>query len=39
MKIAYNKEHVGDVLLVQLAMEPIVKTVTETKGDVVLLKE
>lgn len=39
MKVAYNKEHVGDVLLVQLAMEPIVKTVTETKGDVVLLKE
>lgn len=26
MKVAYNKAHVGDVLLVQLAMEPIVKT-------------
>jgi tRNA-binding protein len=39
MKVAYNKEHVGDVLLVQLAMEPIVKTIIETKGDIVLLKE
>lgn len=39
MNVAYNKPHVGDVLLVQLATEAIVKTVTETKGDVVILKE
>ena len=39
MNVAYNKEHVGDVLLVQLAPEKIVKTVIERKGDVVLLKE
>ncbi len=39
MNVAYNKEHVGDVLLVQLASEKIVKTVIERKGDVVLLKE
>lgn len=39
MNVAYNKPHVGDVLLVQLATESIVKTVTETKGDVVILKE
>jgi tRNA-binding protein len=39
MNVAYNKEHVGDVLLVQLASEKIVKTVIERKGDVVILKE
>ena len=39
MNVSYNKEHVGDVLLVQLAPEKIVKTVIERKGDVVLLKE
>ena len=39
MNVAYNKEHVGDVLLVQLAPEKIVKTAIERKGDVVLLKE
>ena len=39
MNVAYNKEHVGDVLLVQLAPEKIVKTSIERKGDVVLLKE
>ncbi len=39
MNVAYNKEHVGDVLLVQLASETIVKTVIERKGDIVLLKE
>lgn len=39
MNVAYNKEHVGDVLLVQLASEKIIKTVVERKGDVVLLKE
>ena len=39
MNVAYNKEHVGDVLLVQLAPEKIVKTIIERKGDVVLLKE
>ncbi|NLY80863.1 MAG: DUF4479 family protein, partial [Lysinibacillus sp.] len=39
MIVAYNKEHVGDVLLVQLATEPIVQTEVEMKGDVALLKE
>lgn len=39
MIIAYNKEHVGDVLLVQLASEKIIKTVVERKGDVAILKE
>lgn len=39
MNVAYNKQYVGDVLLVQLATEQIVKTATETKGDVVILKE
>lgn len=39
MKVSYNKQYVGDVLLVQLATETIVKTATERKGDVVLLKE
>ncbi len=39
MKVAYNKEHVGDVLLVQLAMESIVKTQMERVGDLAILKE
>ncbi|MEK4532749.1 YtpR family tRNA-binding protein [Solibacillus sp. FSL W7-1472] len=39
MKVAYNKAHVGDVLLVQLAMEPIVKTAMDLAGDVAILKE
>lgn len=39
MKVAYNKAHVGDVLLVQLAMEPIVKTAMDRAGDVAILKE
>ncbi|MEC1177538.1 DUF4479 domain-containing protein [Metasolibacillus meyeri] len=39
MNVAYNKEHVGDVLLVQLATEKIVKTVVNKHGDVALLKE
>ena len=39
MIIAYNKEHVGDILLVQLASEKIIKTVVERKGDVAILKE
>lgn len=39
MKAAYNKAHVGDVLLVQLAMEPIVKTAMDRAGDVAILKE
>lgn len=39
MNVAYNKAHVGDVLLVQLATEAIVKTELEKKGDVVVLKE
>ena len=39
MIVAYNKAHVGDVLLVQLAMEPIVKTAMDRAGDVAILKE
>lgn len=39
MIVAYNREHVGDVLLVQLATEPIVHTEVEMKGDVAILKE
>lgn len=39
MKVAYNKAHVGDVLLVQLAMEPIVKTQMERVNDIAILKE
>ena len=39
MKVAYNKEHVGDVLLVQLATETIVKTEMERVGDFAILKE
>ena len=39
MKVAYNKAHVGDVLLVQLAMESIVKTQMERTNDIAILKE
>ncbi|WP_107951292.1 YtpR family tRNA-binding protein [Lysinibacillus parviboronicapiens] len=39
MNVFYNKEHVGDVLLVQLATEAIVKTVVERAGDIAILKE
>lgn len=39
MNVAYNREHVGDVLLVQLSNEAIEKTVVEKKGDFALLKE
>ena len=39
MKVAYNKAHVGDILLVQLAMESIVKTQMERVGDIAILKE
>lgn len=39
MKVAYNKAHVGDVLLVQLATESIVKTSVEMVGDIAILKE
>ncbi|KOY81352.1 DUF4479 domain-containing protein [Lysinibacillus macroides] len=39
MNVFYNKEHVGDVLLVQLATEPIVKTIVERAGDFAILKE
>nr|WP_106784869.1 DUF4479 family protein [Lysinibacillus timonensis] len=39
MMISYNKLFVGDVLLVQLASEPIVKTVVEKVGDFAILKE
>ena len=39
MIVSYNKAHVGDVLLVQLTTEAIVKTELERHGDLVLLKE
>ena len=39
MNVAYNKPYVGDVLLVQLATESIVKTEMERVGDLVILKE
>ncbi len=39
MNVAYNKQHVGDVLLVQLTTETILETVIDVKGDVVLLTE
>ncbi|UPW82452.1 YtpR family tRNA-binding protein [Lysinibacillus sp. Ag94] len=39
MNVFYNKEHVGDVLLVQLATESIVKTELERAGDIAILKE
>ncbi|KGR73589.1 YtpR family tRNA-binding protein [Ureibacillus manganicus] len=39
MIISYNKPFVGDVLLVQLATEPIVKTEVERIGDFAILKE
>ncbi|UED79371.1 DUF4479 domain-containing protein [Lysinibacillus sp. CD3-6] len=39
MNVFYNKEHVGDVLLVQLATEAIVKTEVERAGDIAILKE
>ncbi|MEG0258891.1 MAG: DUF4479 domain-containing protein [Lysinibacillus sp.] len=39
MIVSYNKEYVGDVLLVQLATEGIVKTVVERAGDIAILKE
>lgn len=39
MIASYNKEHVGDVLLVELSTEPAVKTVVERHGDVAILKE
>jgi len=39
MNVFYNKEHVGDVLLVQLATESIVKTEVERAGDLAILKE
>jgi tRNA-binding protein len=39
MNAAYNREHVGDVLLVQLTTETIEKTIVEKKGDFALLKE
>lgn len=39
MNVAYNKPYVGDVLLVQLATESIVKTKMERVGDLVILKE
>ena len=39
MIVSYNKAYVGDVLLVQLATEAIVKTELERHGDLVLLKE
>ncbi|MEG0472199.1 MAG: DUF4479 domain-containing protein [Solibacillus sp.] len=39
MKVAYNKQHVGDVLLVQIAMDEIVQTQMERIGDLAILKE
>lgn len=39
MNVFYNKQYVGDVLLVQLATEAIVKTVVERAGDIAILKE
>ncbi|MGK4117081.1 YtpR family tRNA-binding protein [Lysinibacillus capsici] len=39
MNVFYNKEHVGDVLLVQLATESIVKTEVERAGDIAILRE
>ncbi|MEK4426650.1 YtpR family tRNA-binding protein [Solibacillus sp. FSL K6-1523] len=39
MKVAYNKQYVGDVLLVQIAMEEIVQTQMERIGDLAILKE
>ena len=39
MLVAYNKLFVGDVLLVQLATEKIVKTEVEKIGDFAILKE
>lgn len=39
MNVAYNKQYVGDVLLVQLATEAIVKTQMERVGDFAILKE
>ena len=39
MNVFYNKKYVGDVLLVQLATEAIVKTVVERAGDIAILKE
>lgn len=39
MNVAYNKQYVGDVLLVQLATEKIIKTEMERVGDFALLKE
>ncbi|MBB5148110.1 MULTISPECIES: YtpR family tRNA-binding protein [Ureibacillus] len=39
MIVAYNKEHVGDVLLVQLTTEEVVTPSVERVGDVALIKE
>ncbi|MEK4230371.1 YtpR family tRNA-binding protein [Solibacillus sp. FSL H8-0538] len=39
MNVAYNKQYVGDVLLVQLATEAIVTTEVERVGDFAILKE
>lgn len=39
MNVFYNKQYVGDVLLVQLATEAIVRTQMERVGDVAILKE
>lgn len=39
MNIFYNLEGVGDVLLLQLTPEKIEKVVTETKGDITLVRD
>ncbi|MEI4769237.1 DUF4479 domain-containing protein [Psychrobacillus sp. FJAT-51614] len=38
MNVFYNQNGVGDVLLLQLTSEKVEKVVTETKGDVTLIK-
>ena len=39
MNIFYNRAGVGDVLLIQLTSEKLEKVITETKGDVTLVKD
>lgn len=39
MNIFYNRNGVGDVLLLQMTPEKVEKVVTETKGDITLIKD
>ena len=39
MNIFYNRNGVGDVLLLQMTPEKVEKVVTETKGDITLVKD